>query len=501
MAGHTSTHDPFSRRRFLFWVIIIANLGVYALGVVGFRQYEQNLQSRIQAGSSDSAARAVVQPHHGTAGTAPAGRGEARRIEPVATGPLPWNSCYHALQLFILHTPHLEGRVPPALEFARWLAPLAFGSAAIFAFWRKLRREFRRLLLMRIHGHTIICGLGEKGLELVRCHRGLHVGLATSVTGDRPPGQATDGSAKNHQREPVIVIEQDPQNPLIETAEEAGAVVLIGSVTDEALLREARIQTATRLVAVCGDDGTNVEVATRVQNLLSRHPHKGGSQLQCAVHLTSLNLLTAFQQAHVTDTAATGCQVKYFDIYEFGARELFEVWPLFAASSGSNARDKARILILGFGRMGRAVAIKTLEMAKQSVGALEIHVFDRNAKAKQQRVSFRFGTGKNPLPIIPHEGQVDSSETIDEIKTLCADNSFRPMLFFTTDSDILNVELALRLSTELKDPETRFAVRLTSTHGLAKLFAGGLPGDPQGKRLRAFGMIRDSCCHRAYVGD
>lgn len=496
MSAHSPDHDPYSARRLVFWTILVANVLAYGLGVAGFYQYEKNLHqsSRTHAVQSGNANQTPGPTAPGTARADSTGAENSHGTNALTTAAMFRNACYHALQLFILHTPHLEGKVPTTLDFARWVAPLTFGTAAVFAFWRKLRRQFRRLVLMGKKHHTIICGLGEKGLELVYCHRGLHTGLASSA-----PKEPSARRLTRRERR-VVVIEQNPQNPLISSAEDAGAVVLIGSMTEESILREARVKTAKRLVAVCGDDGTNVEVATLVQKFFRAHARKLDYPLHCVVHMTNLNLLTAFQRANITTSTITGCRLTYFDIYEFSARQLLEAWPLGPTPANGAKQRGTRIIILGFGRMGRAVAAKASETAMAKTLNLELHVFDRRAADKPERFTLRFKTAKDRRTEF-YPGEVDSTSVMEKVKELCHDSNFRSMVVLTTDSDVLNTELALRLLEELKDLDVRFGVRLSSKHGLAELFADGLPSDPNRERLRAFGMIRDSCCDKAYVDD
>ena len=78
---------------------------------------------------------------------------------------------YGAVQLFILHTPHLGGTVNFQLEAGRWLAAACFGLTALLALHRIFRSEFSRFLHVFRHGYVVICGLGEIGSRLAREYR------------------------------------------------------------------------------------------------------------------------------------------------------------------------------------------------------------------------------------------------------------------------------------------------------------------------------------------
>jgi hypothetical protein len=78
------------------------------------------------------------------------------------------NALYHAVQLFALHAPHFERPVPWALECGRWLAAATTLFAACQVVRRIWREEWHAHRLGCLRGHVIVCGLGRKGMGLVR---------------------------------------------------------------------------------------------------------------------------------------------------------------------------------------------------------------------------------------------------------------------------------------------------------------------------------------------
>lgn len=101
--------------------------------------------------------------------------------------------------------------------------------------------QMQLLGLRAAHNHVVVCGLGRKGLLLVK------------------------GFVERGER--VVAIELDGANPLVEAAWDAGATVLVGDATNPDLLCRARVQRARQLLVVCGDDGVNAEVAVRAGQL------------------------------------------------------------------------------------------------------------------------------------------------------------------------------------------------------------------------------------------
>ena len=52
---------------------------------------------------------------------------------------------------------------------ANVLAPAVFGWATVSWVWALFRKEIRLLALPQLSGHVVICGLGGRGMELLRC--------------------------------------------------------------------------------------------------------------------------------------------------------------------------------------------------------------------------------------------------------------------------------------------------------------------------------------------
>ncbi|HTW07382.1 MAG TPA: NAD-binding protein [Acidimicrobiales bacterium] len=137
---------------------------------------------------------------------------------------------------------------PWELEVAQWLAPLAViftaftAAAAIFARqWGELR------VRLGYRGHVVVCGLGNCGARLAPLfhERGMKV-----VVVDKDLTEAADPAG-------------------VEACRERGIPVVVGDATDDHVLRRAGIGAAGYLVAVCGGDETNAEVALAARRSLA----------------------------------------------------------------------------------------------------------------------------------------------------------------------------------------------------------------------------------------
>jgi hypothetical protein len=172
-----------------------------------------------------------------------------------------WDILYVTLQLFTLESGALSGPVGWELQAARFLAPLLAVYTAIQAAASIFREQIQMLRMRFLKDHIVICGLGRKGYLLSRAFRS---------RGER-----------------VIVIEQDTDNDLLIQCRRDGIVVLLGNATDSTLLRQARVDRAKYAICVCGNDGTNAEIAALVHKLVSS---RKGKALSCLVHMYDLRL-------------------------------------------------------------------------------------------------------------------------------------------------------------------------------------------------------------------
>src|SRR3990170_3349443 len=154
-----------------------------------------------------------------------------------------WDLVYLVLQLIPLNSGAVAGPVPWQLIVARLLVPAVAGYAAVSALTAVFSDQVLRLRLRFLRRHLVICGLGRMGALLAE--------------------RFTERGTR------VVVIEREGRNPHIEASREAGAWVITGDATLRETLRAAGVQQARYLIAVCGDDGVNAEVAVTARELRS----------------------------------------------------------------------------------------------------------------------------------------------------------------------------------------------------------------------------------------
>ena len=110
---------------------------------------------------------------------------------------------YNALWLFTIEPGNLVSPIPWELEVARWLSPAIAMYAILLGFAAIFRDQVRLLSLRFLRNHVIICGLGQKGMNIARNFR--------------------------NNRSAVVIIELDGNNPNIAACREFLGARLPGS--------------------------------------------------------------------------------------------------------------------------------------------------------------------------------------------------------------------------------------------------------------------------------
>ena len=228
------------------------------------------------------------------------------------------DSLYRSAQLFVLESGATPPPTPWQLDVARVLAPLVAVYAAVGAVLALFRDQLQRLRLrLFARDHVVVAGLGAKGFQLARAFRESGLG--------------------------VVVIERDEQNPLVQSCRERRIPVLAGDASDERLLARARADRARHLVATCGDDGANANVALAARLV----PRRRSGALTAFVHLDDLDLWRLLGAEELGRAERADLRLEFFNVTDAAARVMLEEHP-FERDAGP-----PHILLLGLEELGR----------------------------------------------------------------------------------------------------------------------------------------------------
>jgi predicted dinucleotide-binding enzyme len=354
------------------------------------------------------------------------------------------DALYSAAQLFAMHAPHLEGRIPWTLEVGRWLGAFTTVLALFQVIKHMFREEWDAQRISRIKNHVVVCGLGRKGLAAAR-----HL---------------------TEQGKQVVVIEKSPAPDMVEACRELGAHVLTGDAVNPDILQGARIESAESLIAICPDDATNCEIAANASRLRAAM-NIGAPPLQCRVQAGDMEARSALQEMLAQKNAASGAVIHFFDSFDPEARRLL-VRGLPIDHDGIKPDDKRdlHLVILGFGRMGRALAVRAAQLGVFAApGRLKISVIDRRADVHSQALRFHHAQVADVCDIEFHQQEAISPETRKLLKDWCARRDSNTSLAVCFDNEQLALEIAVQLRQLIEANDVRVAVRLSGQSGLARL--------------------------------
>lgn len=255
---------------------------------------------------------------------------------------------YFTLQLAALSYEGPDEAINWQLQIARFAAPLLAAGTLLQSASVVFREQFARWRAGLARDHTIVCGLDGVGSRLVE---------ALVADGRR-----------------VVAVESDASSPGIAAARAAGVPVVLGDPTDTAVLRDARVDRATRVVAATPGDGANVAIASALRSVPQR---SGRPPLRCSVRLTDGDLAHLLRSTELSGDDPI--RIEFFNVHERAAHSLIAAHPLVSEADAA-AGLGAHLLLLGLGQFGGAVLITAAQRwSERGTQALAVTVVDRQA--------------------------------------------------------------------------------------------------------------------------
>jgi hypothetical protein len=377
---------------------------------------------------------------------------------------------YRDLQLFILESGALVEPVHWELNVARFLAPAVFFFTILKAVSAILDEQFTRFRLWRARDHVVICGLGRKGLL-----------LATKFVKEFP----------------VVVVERDPQNAAIREARDAGIIVIAGDANDPRLLEDLHLERARHLVCVCGEDGTNVEIAVAARELLRARPRP--TRLRTFVHVVHGDLYPLLREGGVGWDGSDVLQLEFFNVFESGAR----IWLREHAVFNRPGPTREHLVVVGVGNMGTQLVLgaarRWVTFRPNAPERLRITLVDRAASRKLAWLRLRRPQLDTVADLTPVELEIGSPELtsgdfLDEVTAV----------YVCLDDDARGLAAALALLQRLRARRVPVVVRTARDAGLAALMRRRGKADPEAVedvRVEPFQVLDRACTPAILLGE
>lgn len=376
-------------------------------------------------------------------------------------------------QLFTMESGGVEGPVPWQLEVARILAPLTAASAVLRIFVEFIRNRWRGLQLALARNHVVICGLGRRGLQL-----------------------AEECRSQGHK---VSIIESNPHADGLSIARDSGILVVMGDATHQAILRRAHVERARTLIAVCGNDGVNIEIALRSKEILDEaKTHANGHRLCCLVQVMDFTFATLFKDHPLLRETGENLSVSVFNSYENASRLLLRDHPLDREFIGPDDPRQIRLVIFGLGQMGESLLIQAAKICHVANGKrLTVTVVDHSAEARRRGLYVRYPQLDKVCDIEFVHAECDDSLTLRRITEIANDPAGICSIAICFDNDSRNAQYALSVRRHVERDSVPVYVRINQESGLASLFAPSTNGE----NMYCFGSTYSSCSWEMVEGD
>ena len=377
-----------------------------------------------------------------------------------------WDILYHTFQMFVLENPDTVGSSNWQLQLARFLAPVLTVSTSLVVIGVIFREQLQLFRLRFLKKHIVICGLGTKGLPLV------------------------EGFLKKGCR--VVVIEKDGNNSSIPQCREKGGIVLIGNAADPYILRKTRLFRADYLIATCGEDGTNAEIAYQVHPLLRK---RKGKALDCLIHIYDANFCKLLQGWEFGETDTKPLRLEYFNIFESGTKALLEQNAALINNISESEYAEPHVVVIGLGQMGSSLVVNLVrrwEGLPNRVGRkLCITVVDIEAIRKTVLLLSRYPELTKYSKLLPRQMDIQSAE-FEEVDFLKPGKEWSQALavFICTDDDVRSFSTALTLNQRSKDLAIPIIIRMVQESGLSSLLVGK---DKKYRNIQAFSLVERTC--------
>lgn len=263
-----------------------------------------------------------------------------------------WTQCIFDTFNLVRGSGHYyPGKDPWQLVIAQFAMPATALWTAARLFLAGLRRDVRVALARRKYNHTIVCGLGDVGMQVIQNLR----------------------SSKQNS----VAIDVAVDSPHAATCERSGIPVLKGDARNVQVLLAAGIKRANTIVISTGADARNMDIALRVKKLLTLHPSRSRHMHLVFVEMRSDWLFVKLINHDKKSLGSANVDLRLFNTYASAARILIRALRL---PPGPEIQAET-FIVVGFGPMGQAAVLQIIRACPVGLnGRPRIVVFDQEAE-------------------------------------------------------------------------------------------------------------------------
>jgi hypothetical protein len=257
------------------------------------------------------------------------------------------------LRLYDLFQPGID---PWQLVVAQILVPGIAVFSAGQLFLTGVRKNLRTAMARRKSNHSIVCGIGDVGMQIVQNLRAAH--------------------------HLIVAIDLQGDSPNAATCEKAGVPVLQGDAKSPHVLLAAGIRRAQTAIVCTGSDSENMDIALQINAIHSQPPLRKSGTIQVLAELRNDWMHKRLIASDKRSLGSAHVDLRLFNSFNATARMLIKRLRL-PPSPEFEART---FVLIGFGAYGHEIALHLIRSSPVALGErLKIIVFDQEADAAREK--------------------------------------------------------------------------------------------------------------------
>ena len=357
------------------------------------------------------------------------------------------DTTYYDFQLFLLGSAPLggPGPFPVTLEVARFLAPVTTVLAGVEALRLVLGEQIRRWTAAYAPNHAIVTGDGQMAMELAR-------------------------RLRSDQFRTVVIVGAKPET--IDQARRLQLLDIAGDPSDLNTLRAAGIARASVIYACSDRSATNAATALCAREFAK----KNNRQLVVHALVRDPEICTALRARRIGVPSDSRFQLEFFSIEGLAARALLDQYPV-ANAAGENVR----VIIVGFGALGRAVLHEIAVRHGTGTPKIDVTIVgELNAPADPSSYAKDF-------PVVARGCEVTFQPVIPKTEP---GNPTMIVICAPENDDALRTGLSV--FPMLSNPSDRIVICMSELSPFGKTFKADMLDDVHG-RLSVFDVLAEAC--------
>ncbi len=256
----------------------------------------------------------------------------------------------------------------------------------------------------------------------------------------------------------------------------------------------ASIKSANHLVAVCGDESTNAEIAVTARKLTSERPH---GVLTCVIHITNPQLCDLLRELEFGVEPFPNFRLEIFNIIDRGARYLVSEYTQLNHDT-EKTPEHEHILIVSCSRLGESLVLhiaRTWFETWKKVGIkLDLTVVDQNAEGRIARLKAMYPDLSeccrlSTLNFNVQDPGFQKAKFLFNASGKCDYSA----IFICLDDTNEGLVAALNLRQRLGSRQPPIILYLPEDSGIAKLLTDDKQSNKQDRNILPFQLIQSTC--------